>query len=94
MELLKSLNEIKIAETIKSLIEEHGIYSKNDKVLTTVKKQLNDSCNIVFFNILSSSNSSLKIMAKTVEHSYFYNYDFGSKEISLVGGVRSNVVIN
>ena len=94
MEILSSLNEIKVANCIRQAIEDYTIRTKHSSELTKVKSELKTTCDIVFFNIISSSSSELKIMAKTKDHSYCYNYDLDSKEITLVGGVRKNVVTN
>lgn len=94
MELLKAINEIRIANCIKDAIEGNSITSSKSDKLTIVKKVLKEQCNLIFFSIISSSNSDLKIMAKTKEHSYTYNYSFRTREISLIGGIRKNVVTN
>jgi hypothetical protein len=94
MEILSSLNEIKIANSIRQAIDDYTIRTTHSSELSKVKSELKTKCNIIYFNILSSSSSELKIMAKTKEHSYIYNYDLGSKEINLVGGIRKNVVTN
>jgi hypothetical protein len=94
MELLSTLNEIGIANYIRDSIDRFNITDKHCKNLTSVKSDLKKKCNIVYFTIISSSNSSLKIMAKTLKHSYFYEFNLNTREISLVGGIRKNVVTN
>lgn len=94
MELLSSLHEIKVANCIKEAIELHNITSKHDKNLSLVKTNLRDNCNLVFFSIISVQDNIIKIMAKTLRHSYFYQYSLRTKEINLVGGVRKNVATN
>jgi hypothetical protein len=94
MELLSSMHEIKIANTIQKMIKYHSIVSKSSSGLPIVKSILRNNCNIIYFNIISSSNSILKIMAKTIQHTYFYEYDYNNDEIKLVGGIRKNVVTN
>jgi hypothetical protein len=93
MEILKSIEEIRIANCIKQAIED-GKLVPNGKNLSRIKKQLREEHGLIFLNIISSSRNGLQVMAKTKSYSYTYNYNGDVKEISLIGGIRKNVSTN
>jgi RNase P/RNase MRP subunit p30 len=61
MELLSSLNEIHIANSVINAIERFNITTKNSSDMPSIKRQLKKECDIIYFNIISSKSLTYHI---------------------------------
>ena len=92
MELLSGFKELSIRENVKEQTE-IGNLRKRSKTLNIAKQELKANCNIIFLNVITETNNKFTVNVKTIENSYIYDYNFDTKEIKLIGGIRKNACI-
>lgn len=88
MEIISGYEQVVIQEKVKKLIIDGDL--RKGRIKPSAKEELKQSCKIIFVNVLIDNGEKYLINLKTLKNNFVYDFNWVTREIKLVGGIRKN----